>query len=197
MRLHPWQLLSVIVAGYISSEQQQIIDYLKAENQILREQLGTKRPRLTDDQRRKLAMLGKPLRNKTLAEICSIVTPETILRWHRRLIARKYDGSGRRMPGRPRVMQEIRQLVLMMATENRSWGYKRIEGELGKLGHRVVRTTVANILREHGIEPAPERAKRTIWAEFLSTHWESIAATDFFTVEAWTLKWLTRFPCSS
>lgn len=138
-------------------------------------------------------MLGKPLRNKTLAEICSIVTPETILRWHRRLIARKYDGSGSRKPGRPRVMQEIRQLVLIMATENRSWGYKRIEGELGKLGHRVARTTIANILTEHGIEPAPERAKRTTWAEFLNTHWGSIAATDFFTVEAWTLKRLTRF----
>lgn len=184
MRLHPWQLLSVIVAGYISSEQQRVIDYLKTENQILREQLGTKRPRLTDDQRRKLAVLGNALGRKTLAEICSIVTPDTILRWHRRLIARKYDGSDKRKPGRPRVMQEIRRLVLMMATENRSWGYKRIEGELRKLGHRVARTTVANILREHGIEPAPERAKRVTWAEFLSTHWESIAATDFFTVEA-------------
>jgi putative transposase len=126
MQLHPWQLLSVIVAGYISSEQQRVIDYLKAENQVLREQLGTKRPRFTDDQRRKLAVVGKALGRKTLADICSIVTPDTILRWHRRLIARKYDGSVKRKPGRPRVMQEILRLVVLMASENRSWGHKRI-----------------------------------------------------------------------
>ena len=192
-QLNPWQLLSVIVAGILNEQQQRVIDYLKEENRILREQLGSKRIRLTDDQRRRLAILGKALGHKVLSEICAIVTPDTIMRWHRKLIANKYDGSKTRKPGRPRVLQKIRQLVLRFATENRTWGYKRIEGELFKLGHRVARTTVANILREHGLEPAPNRSKRTTWAEFLQMHWESIAAMDFFTVEVWTSKGLTRF----
>ena len=109
------------------------------------------------------------------------------------LIAKKYDGSKSRSPGRPRVILEIRKLVVRFALENRLWGYERIEGELGKLGHRVARTTVANILNENGLEPAPNRSKRTTWAEFLKMHWESIAAMDFFTVEVWTAKGLTRF----
>lgn len=192
-QLYTWQLLSVIVAGILNEHQQRVIDYLKEENRVLREQLGTKRTRLSDNQRRRLAVLGKALGRKALTEVCSIVTPDTIMRWHRKLIAKKYDGSGARKPGRPRVMQEIRELVLRFATENRAWGYERIEGELKKLGHRVARTTVANILSEHGIEPAPNRSKRTTWAEFLQMHWESIAAMDFFTVEVWTRKGLTRF----
>jgi HTH-like domain len=154
--------------------------------------LELKRTRLSDNQRRRLAVLGKALGRKALTEFCSIVTPDTIMRWHRMLIAKKYDGSGARKPGRPRVMQEIRELVLSFATENRVWGYERIEGELKKLGHRVARTTVANILCQHGIEPAPNRSKQTTWAEFLQMHWESIAAMDFFTVEVWTRKGLTR-----
>lgn len=184
-QLSTWQLLSVIVAGILNDQQQRVIEYLKEENRILREQLGSKRIRLTDIQRRRLAVLGKALGHKVLSEICSIVTPDTIMRWHRRLIASKYDGSKARKPGRPRVMQEVRQLILRFATENRTWGYERIEGELRKIGHRVVRTTVVNILRDHGLEPAPNRSKRTTWAEFLQIHWESIAAMDFFTIEAW------------
>jgi len=186
--LHPWQLLSVILAGMLNEQQQSVIEYLKAENQILREQLGPKRIRLNDDQRRRLALLGKATGRNALSEICSIVTPDTILRWHRKLIAQKYDGSGSRRAGRPGVMRTIRQLVIRMALENRHWGYERIEGELKKVGHRVARTTVANILAEHGLEPAPARTKQTSWAEFLKAHWGSIAAMDFFTVEAWTLR---------
>lgn len=105
--LYPWQLLSVIVAGVLSEQQQRVIEYLREENRILREQLGGKRIRLTDTQRRWLAVLGKALGRKALSEIYSIVTPGTILRWHRRLIENKYDGSGGRGPGRPRVMTEI------------------------------------------------------------------------------------------
>jgi len=191
-KLNPWQLLSVIVAGVMNDQQQRVIDYLKEENRELREQLGNKQIRLADSQRRRLAVLGKALGRKVLAEVCSIVTPDTIMRWHRKLIANKYNGSKARSLGRPRVMQEIRQLVVHFATENRLWGYERIEGELGKLGHRVARTTVANIIRENGFEPAPSRSKRTTWAEFLKMHWDSIAAMDFFTVEVWTAKGLTR-----
>lgn len=101
----PWQLLSVIVAGWMSRHQHQVIDYLKEENRILREKIGKKRVRLNDDQRRRLAAKGKILGRRCLGEVCSIVTPDTILRWHRQLIAKKYDSSGRRRPGRPRMVQ--------------------------------------------------------------------------------------------
>jgi hypothetical protein len=154
-QLHPWQLLSVLVAGILNDQQPRVIDYLKEENRALREQLGSKRIWLTDEQHRRLAVLGKALGHKALSEICFIVTPDTIMRWHRKLIANKYDGSKSRKPSRPRVIQEIRNLVVRFASENRLWGYERIEGELGKLGLRVARTTVANILRESGLEPAP------------------------------------------
>ncbi|MCA9277603.1 MAG: transposase [Phycisphaeraceae bacterium] len=97
-----------------------------------------------------------------------------------------------RKPGRPRVMEYLRKLVVQMATDN-DWGYERIIGELKALGHRVSSSTVANILHEHGIDPAPERSKRTTWRKFLKTHWSVLAATDFFTVEVWTPRGLTRF----
>ena len=90
-------------------------------------------------------------------------------------------------------MEEIRQLAVRMVRENGLWGHRRIQGELKKLGHRVAKTTVANILREHGIEPAPERGKRTPWRLFLRNHWEAIAAADFFTVEVWTFRRLVRY----
>jgi len=111
-----------------------------------------------------------------LHELTTIVTPETLLAWHRKLIARKYDGSKRRGAGRPRTQDEIQQLVVRMATENRDWGYRRIQGALANLGHEVARGTIANILKEHGLEPAPERSRKTTWKEFLSRHRDVIAA---------------------
>ena len=138
-------------------------------------------------------MLGKAIRRKALSEVYFVVTPDIILRGHRGLVAQKYDGSKSRSVGRPRVIPAIRKLVIRMATDDCQWGYERIEGELRKDGHRVARTTVATILREHGFEPAPLRSKRTTWAELLDTHWVSIAAMDFCTVEASTPQGLTRF----
>ena len=120
-----------------------------------------------------------------------MVTPETLLAWHRRLIAQKYDGSGKRGCGRPRKSGEIEDLVVRMAKKNRSWGYRRIQGALSNLGHVVGRGTIAEILSRHGIEPAPER--RTNWKEFLTQHWDLIVAADFFTIEAWTRRGLQRF----
>ena len=84
-------------------------------------------------------------------------------------------------------------MVVRLATENRDWGYRRIQGALANLGHEVARGTIANILKEHGLEPAPERNRKTTWKEFLSRHWEVIVAADFFTVEVWTRSGLTRF----
>ena len=115
-----------------------------------------------------------------------MVSPDTPLAWHRRLIARKYDGHQQRGPGRPPVGAEIRQLVVRMATENRDWGYTRIQGALANVGHDVGRGTIAANLKQHGIEPAPERQKRTTWQEFLKAHWDVLAAADFFSVDVWT-----------
>ena len=182
--LQPCQILVAALAGWISRHQDAVIEYLREENRVLKQQLGRRRLRLTDDQRRRLAVRGKAIGRRALAEIASIVTPDTILRWHRRLVAEKWTHS-RKSPGRPRVMDEITELVVRMARENRSWGYTRIQGALRNVGHKVGRTTVVNILKEHGIEPAPERGKKMTWAEFLTAHWSVLAAADFFTVEVW------------
>jgi transposase InsO family protein len=125
--------------------------------------------------------------------VATIVTPETLLAWHRKLIAQKYDGSASRGAGRPRSEAEIESLVVRIAVENRDWGYTRIVGALSNLGYNLARGTVANILKRNGIEPAPERSRKTSWKEFLSQHWEMIVAADFFTVEVWTTKGLRRF----
>jgi len=128
-----------------------------------------------------------------LAAVATIVTPDTLLAWHRKLIAQKYDGSSRRRPGRPKTLGKIEALVVKLATENRDWGYRRILGALGNLGYRIGRGTIANILETNGIEPAPERKRKTTWKEFLARHWELIVAADFFTVEVWTRQGLRRF----
>jgi putative transposase len=140
-----------------------------------------------------LAVKAKGLGRKLLAEVATIVTPETLLAWHRKLIARKYDGSDKRQAGRPRTPSGIESLVLRMAEENRDWGYRRIQGALSNLGHELARSTIVDILGRHGIEPAPERKGKTMWKEFLTRHWELIVAADFFTVEVWTRRGLQRF----
>jgi putative transposase len=140
-----------------------------------------------------LAVRAKGLGSKLLRELATIVTPETLLAWHRRLIAQKYDDSGKRGCGRPRKSAEIEDLVVQMAKENRSWGYRRIQGALSNLGHEVGRGTIAEMLARHGIEPAPERERKISWKEFLTQHWDLIVAADFFTIEAWTRRGLQRF----
>jgi len=188
---HPFQFLLVALAGWIHQQQREVIDYLQGENRVLREQLGPRRLRFTDDQRIRLAAKAKPVGRRVLQQFGTVVSPDTLLAWHRHLIARKYDGHQRRGPGRPPTT-EIRQLVVRMAVENRDWGYTRIQGALANLGHDVGRGTIATILRQHGIEPAPERRKRTTWREFLNAHWDVLAAADFFTVEVWTATGLRR-----
>ena len=190
--LQPWQLLLVIVAGWVHRQQQEVIDYLRTENQVLKEKLGNRRILLSDDQRRRLAVKAKVLGRKLLAEVGTLVTPDTLLRWHRMLVAKKWDYSERRkqIRGRPPVADEIQELVLRLARDNPSWGYDRVQGALANLGHEVSDTTVANILKEHGIEPAPERKRQTTWKTFLKAHWDVLAAVDFTTIEVWGKKGL-------
>jgi putative transposase len=153
-----------------------------------------KRIRLTDDERRVLAVKGKALGRRALEQISTLVTPDTILRWHRELIAEKWNHSERRKsPGRPSVAKEIEELVLRMAKENPTWGYDRIQGALKNLGHEVSDTTVGNILKAHGIEPAPRRKRTTTWKTFIRAHWDVLAAVDFTTVEVWTPRGLVTF----
>ena len=124
--LDPFRFLLIAVAGWMNQQQQFAIDYLREENRVLREQLGHRRLRLTNDQRRRLAAKAKRLCRRILKEVAGIVTPDTLLKWHRKLIAEKYDGTAQRGPGRPRTAATIESLVVRMANENRDWGYRRI-----------------------------------------------------------------------
>ncbi len=187
----PLQFLVVLLAGWLCRHQQEMIEYLQDENRVLREQLGGKRLRFTDAQRRRLARKAKRLGRHRLREISTVVTPETLLRWYRELVAAKYDGSSRRRPGRPRIEGEIQRLIVRMTVENPGWGYTRIRGALMNLGHEVGRNTIKRVLAENGIDPAGRRPMA--WKTFLRAHWGAIAATDFFTVEVVTWRGLVRY----
>ena len=124
----PFSFLILSVAGWLNQRQQHVIEYLVEENRVLRQQIGSRRLLFTDDQRRRLAVKAKKLGRKVLAEVATLVTPETLLAWHRKLVAMKYDGNAYRTPGRPATRAEIRKLVIRIAEENRGWGYLRIRG---------------------------------------------------------------------
>jgi putative transposase len=188
--VYPLQVLLVTLAGWVNRHQQHVIEYLIEENRVLKAQLKGRRLRLTDDQRRRLAAKGQRLGRRVLQQVATIVTPDTILRWHRQLIARKWTFTPNR-PGRPGIMQEISSLILRMATENPGWGYTRIQGALKNLGHGVARSTVAKVLKANGIPPAPDRP--TSWRTFLRAHWGAMAGADFFTSEVWTPRGLITY----
>src|SRR5215467_12211850 len=188
-------VLIAMIAGWVQRHQQQVITYLQEENRVLKAQLGGRRLRLTDTERRRLAALAHPLGRQRLKEMATLATPDTLLRWYKRLIAQKFDGSPqRRQLGRPRVEEEVEQLVVRMAAENPTWGYRRIQGALANVGHRIDKLTVRTILRRQHMEPAPQRRKAGMtWAQFLKMHWEVLAATDFFTVEVATWHGLVTY----
>jgi len=190
--IQSFHLLVIAVAGWLNRQQQVVIDYLIEENRVLKEQVEGQRLRFTDEQRMRLAVKAKGLGRRLLDELETLVTPDTLLAWHRKLIAQKWTYA-RKGPGRPRVAQEITDLILRMARDNTSWGYDRIQGALANLGHVIAPNTVKNILKRHGIEPAPDRQKRTSWKAFLKAHWDVMAATDFFTVEVWTPRGLLTY----
>jgi putative transposase len=152
-----------LFSGWVNRRQLSVIESLLEENRLLREPLEGRRVRPTDDQRRRLAVKGQGRGRRVLGEVAGIVTPDIILRWSRRLVGRKYDGSRRRGPGRPRTKRDRAGLVLRMAKENPRWGDTRIRGAMKSLGHEIGRSTVERILRDRGIEPAPQRGERTSW----------------------------------
>lgn len=172
--------------------------YLMTENRILRQQ-STGRVSLTDSDRQALAEIGIQLGKQALEEIATVAKPDTILAWHRQFASPPGDIS--QLPksvGRPRIDQEIEDVVVRMARENRAWGYDRIVGALANLGYTISDQTVGNILKRHGIPPAPQRMKTVTWREFIRIHVDVLGATDFFSSEVWAwfafvLSWVLSF----
>lgn len=188
-----WKTLLAYVTGSVDAQLLLRNEYLVAENGILRNQM-TGRLQLSDAERTTLAAISKKLGKQALEEIAKVAKPNTILGWHRKLVAQKFDGSEQRKSlGRPRVDKELEDLVVQMAKANRSWGYDRLAGALAHLGYAISDQTVGNILKRRGLPPAPERKKTTPWKECIRSHREVLWATDFFTTEVWTMGGLVTY----
>jgi hypothetical protein len=181
------QFIVAMIAYATNERMARRVDYLREEVLVLKEALATatgkSRIDLSAGQRRRLALKGKELTAEERRGCCQIARLETILAWFRRLAAQKYDGSEARKAGRPGKAADIRQLVLDLARDNPGWGYTRIRDALRGLKVEIGRTTVANILAEAGIEPAPERNRKRTWKQFLRSHWETLYACHFFSDE--------------
>ena len=193
MKNRKWLRLLAYVTGGVNQELLLQIEYLTAENRILRTKLPAKL-RLTDTERTTLADVGKLLGRRALKETASIAKPDTILAWYRKLIANKFDGAKKRdYPGRPPIWTDVEALVVRMVRENCGWGYDRIAGALSNLGSVVSDQTVGNILKRHGIAPAPKRSQTVSWKDFIASHMEVLAGTDFFTLELLTWRGLVTY----
>jgi putative transposase len=170
-------------------------DYLRAENEILLSQV--EKLTLNNGQRYRLAELGQRLKelNKSLFEASiNIVKPDTLLRWHRKLVAQKFDGSSNRTaPSVKRITKEIEAEIVRIAREDLTAGYSKIVGYLQDLGISFSETAIANILRKHGIDPAPKRKHEQNWKEFIQSHLDLMWGCDFFTHEVWTLQGLATY----
>ena len=157
---------------------------LRHENAVLRRQIGRVRYQPTD--RLWLAALSRLIPRRRWGEVFA-VTPATLLTWHRRLVTRKWDYTNRRRPGRPSTAAAIRKLVIRIATDNPTWGHRRVQGELVKLGHPIAAATVWQILHDAGIDPAPRRTGPT-WKQFLTAQARGILAADFVHVDTVLLR---------
>jgi putative transposase len=176
-----WARILAYVTGTVDQELLARNEYLAAENRILKAQLNG-RVKLSDAERGVLGEIGHRLGRNALADVATIARPDTILGWYRKLVARKFDGSkARRGPGRPRIKREVEQLIIRMAGENPGWGYDRLAGALANLGYDISDQTLGNVLRRHRLPPAPERKRTTSWTDFIRTHMDLLAGTDFFT----------------
>jgi putative transposase len=188
-----WARLRAYVTGTVNQELLLRNEYLAAENRILRGQIKG-RVLLSEGEKATLAEIAHRLRRMVLEDVAATAKPDTILGWYRKLIAKKFDGSKfRRRVGRPKVDQETERLVVQMARENPSWGYDRIVGAMANLGHRLSDQTVGNVLRRHGISPAPKRKQSVSWKNFIRAHRDVLVGMDFFTTEVLTLKGLTTY----
>jgi len=162
-------------------------EILALRHQILVLQRQVNRPRFSDTDRTILAVLSTAFARSRLQQIMLIVQPKTVIGWHRRLVARHWTYPPTRQRGRPPARAEIRRLAIRLAQENPTWGYRRVHGELCRIGHRIAASTVWTILRAGGIDPAPGRTGPT-WAQFIRTQAKGIIATDFACVDTATLR---------
>lgn len=169
--------LTVIVRRELSKDVELLV--LRHQNTVLRRHAS--RPRYTPSDRTWLAALSRLLPRPHWAHVFA-VTPATLLAWHRKLVARKWDYTARRRPGRPTTAKALKQLVIRMARENPHWGHRRIQGELVRLGHRIASSTVWHILHTAGLTPPPRRSGPT-WTQFLTQHAKAILAVDFLHVD--------------
>jgi putative transposase len=185
MKENLWLTLVTCLAYCVDKELWKAIEYLKEQVRVLKEQQEKdKRILLNDRQRVRLAAKAKRLTRELLEATTVLFTPETVLGWYRKLIAQKYDGSENcQNPGRPKISQEIIDLVIRFKKENPHWGYTRIRDYIVHLGYKIGETTVKHILLEHGYDPEPDLTRKTTWKEFIKSHWEVLAACDFFSVE--------------
>jgi hypothetical protein len=183
----PLQFIVAMIAYAINQRMARQLDYLQEEVRVLKEALaaatGKTRIDFSAEQRRRLAHKGKELTAEERQACCQVVRPATILAWFRQLAAQNYDGSKVRAAGRQRKPAEVRALVLDLARDNPGWGYTKIRDALRGLKIEIGRTTVASLLSEAGMEPAPERIRKRTWKQFLKSHWETLYACDFFSVE--------------
>jgi hypothetical protein len=169
----------MMVSGWVHRHQLIVMEFPQAENRLLKGRLRGRRIRFTDAEHALLARKAKALGRKALLELDTIVSPDTLMRWHRRLVAQKRNFAARRRPGRPGIMRQISELIVRMARDNPGWGYTRFQGALTNLNHTVGRGTIANVLKRNGIEPSLERSRRTSRSTFLKAHWKMPAASDF------------------
>src|SRR5215475_13995885 len=180
-----WKKLLGAVTNSLDQELRLRNEYLLAENRLLRQQVRG-RLLLTDGNRQELAAIGQQLGRKALAELATVAKADTILAWNRKCAPPQCAGA-KPCPsaGRPRMNQEIEDLVVRMAQEKRSWGYDRIVGAFANLGYSLSDQTVGNMLKRHSLPPAPERKKTVTWRAFVRVHLAIWRATDFFNSELW------------
>jgi putative transposase len=188
-----WARMLAYITGTVDQELLLRNEYLAAENRILRAKIKG-RLLLADSEKATLSEIAHRLGRKALTDVAAAAKPDTLLRWYRELIAKKFDGSRlRKSVGRAPIGEEIEGLVLRMARKNPSWGYDRIVGAMANLGHKVSDQTVGNILKWHDIPPAPKRKQTTSWKDFIRSHMAVMVGMDFFTVEVLTLKGLKTY----
>ena len=186
MKQKIWLTLATYLAYCIDKELYHAIDYLREQVRVLVEhqEKQSKRILLTNSQRMRVAAKAKRLSRKMLEQCTELFTTDTIMRWYRELIAQKYDGSqNRTSPGRPQIEQEIVNLVIRFKEENPHWSYQKITDQINYLGYKISKSSVKNILIENGYVPEPDLTVRSTWHEFIKSHWEVLAACDFFTIE--------------
>jgi putative transposase len=185
-----FRLLLLVITGWLDRREREVLAYLIQENRLSHRQLGGRRLWLTDADRRRLAALAHRIGRRALRQVATVVTPDTLLRWHRQLVAQKWTYA-RPRANRRGVMTEIRALVVRMAHTIPTWGYTRMQGALQNIGHRVGRSTIRRILKAAGLPPVPNRP--TSWQTFLNAHWSVISGADFFTTDVWTCRGLVTY----